>query len=251
MRMPAHARPAAAVARMRQVPLPIAPELPCSFDSFVAGTNAPALVLLAELAEEACQGTSPPPVYLWGPAGCGKSHLLQALAGRVQALGGKAGHFDAVTPLPWELDEDRHLTVLDQCDRFDPARQQAAFALFVDASARGTLVAGAGVQPPVDLPLRDDLRTRLGWGHVIALQPLSDEDTLALLRQNAKGRGYGLSDELAHYVLSHFPRDPQHLMALMERVERYSLEHQRPLTVPLLKQMLLTEPLPAASDHPA
>ncbi len=211
--------------------------MPRSFESFVAGPNQFALAQLREMAVPV-GGESPPPVYLWGPAGCGKSHLLAALAARLRSLGAGVELFDEHTPLPWPLDEGRDVTILDGCDDFDVERQQAAFVLFVDATSRGGLVAAAGRVPPVDLPLRDDLRSRLGWGHVLALQPLAEADARQVLDNEAHRRGLVLSPEVSGYVLSRFARDLKSLMVLLDRADEYALSQQRPLTIPLLRQMM-------------
>jgi len=217
---------------MKQIPLVIAPEVPPTFDSFVAGQNAGALQHLRGLEHAAA------PVYLWGPAGSGKTHLLRALVHERQRRGERVGWFGARDPLPWTFDEAWSLVVLDDADAFDIPRQQAAFALFVDATTHGVQVAAAGAMPPVDLPVRDDLRTRLGWGHVFALQPLADSDVRAALRREADRRGIFLSDDVMDYLLTRFARDLKHLMALLDRLDGYALEQQRAVTVPLLKKML-------------
>jgi DnaA-homolog protein len=228
---------------MRQIPLPISAEPPRSFDSFLPGANAQAWAQLTELAQNLGAEAAPPAVYLWGPAGSGKTHLLQSFATHLCDQGRTVGWFDADTPLPWLPDEARGLTVFDRCDAFDPARQHAAFALFVDASSRGALVAAAGRAPPVDLPLREDLRSRLGWGLVIALQPLIDEEVRAVLLSEAQRRGLVLSKEATAYVLSHCPRDLASLKGLLARADAYTLAHKRAdLTVPMIKQMLEDDP---------
>jgi DnaA family protein len=217
---------------MKQIPLALALDTSRTFETFVAGSNTMALAHLRALAPGSA------PIYLWGPSGSGKTHLLQAVAQRMQQQGGQVGWFSAADPVPWAIDEGRSLIVFDDCDAFDADQQQSAFALFVDATARGVSMASAGRLPPVDLPLRDDLRTRLGWGHVLALQPLSDAESRAALRRDADRRGLFLSDEVMDYLLSRFARDLKHLMALLDRLDEYALVNKRAITVPLLKQML-------------
>jgi DnaA family protein len=220
---------------MKQIPLAIGLGTAQSFDSFVPGSNTMALEHL--LAMDAAS----PPVYLWGPSGSGKTHLLQSLAQRFQQQGGLVAWFGAVDPAPWTADEAATLIVFDNCDAFDAEQQQAAFALFVDATTRGTPVGAAGRVPPVDLPLRDDLRTRLGWGHVLAIQPLSEAESRAALRREADRRGLFLSDDVIDHLLTRFTRDMKHLMALLDRLDRFALVNKRAITVPLLKQMLTEE----------
>jgi DnaA family protein len=217
---------------MRQIPLAIGSEPIRSFESYVPGANAPALAHLRALTQQAA------PVYLWGPAGVGKTHLLQALVGQVQRQGGRVSWFSAEDTVPWQFEERDALIVLDGCDRFDAEQQQAAFALFVEATTHGIPIAAAGHVPPVDLPLRDDLRTRLGWGHIFAIAPLSEPEARAALRREADRRGLFLSDDVMSYLLTHFARDLKHLMALLDRLDEFALVHKRAITVPLLKQML-------------
>jgi DnaA family protein len=60
-----------------------------------------------------------------------------------------------------------------------------AFNWFINAQTQQIAVIAAGRLPPADLNLRDDLRTRLGWGHVFALQALDDAERRAVLRDSA------------------------------------------------------------------
>jgi DnaA family protein len=220
---------------MRQIPLAIGVEATRSFDNFLPGGNASALAHLETLGAQAA------PVYLWGSSGSGKTHLLQALVHRFESQGLRAGWFTAADAAPWPFDEAWGLIVFDRCDSLDAEQQHAAFALFVEATTRGVPVAAAGRVPPVDLPLREDLRTRLGWGHVFAIQPLGEPEVRATLRREADRRGIFLSDEVMDYLLTRFARDLKHLMAQLDRLDQFSLSTKRTITVPLLKQMLVEE----------
>src|SRR4030095_7353076 len=119
--------------------------------------------------------------------------------------------------------------------------QQAAFALFVDATTRGAVIVSAGAVPPIDLGVREHLRTRLGWGRVAALVPLGESEARAALRREADRRGTFLSDDVMDYVMTRFARDLKHLMAQLDRLDAFSLANKRAITVPLLKQMLAAE----------
>lgn len=196
---------------MQQLPLRLGPGPAQSFESYVTGANGAALAAVRGLAAGAA------PVYLWGPPGSGKTHLLQAAA---RASG------------------EAELLLLDGCEGFDATRQHEAFALFVEAQTAGVPVLAAGRLPPVDLALREDLRTRLASGLVFELQPLGDAQTLAALQGEARRRGIALSDEVAAYLLNHFARDLGSLMALLDALDDFALARKRALTVPLLKDML-------------
>jgi DnaA-homolog protein len=217
---------------MRQIPLAIGLEAPRTFETFVAGANAPALAHLQALAAPAA------PVYLWGASAGGKTHLLEALVHRFGEHGARAGWFNGAEPAPWSFDDAWALVVLDDADLLDAAQQHAAFSVFVEATTRGLPLIAAGRVPPVDLPLREDLRTRLGWGHVFAIQPLGEAEVRATLRRVADQRGIFLSDDVMDYLLTRFARDLKHLTAQLDQLDAFSLATKRHITVPLLKQML-------------
>jgi DnaA-homolog protein len=228
---------------MKQIPLAMAFDVERSFESFIGGSNRSTIEQFRNhLPVFTCTLT---PMYVWGPSGSGKTHLLRALVQQHQLHGSRVGWFDASTPLPWAHDEAWTLVVLDDCQAFNAAQQHAAFALFVEAASHGTSVVAAGRVPPIDLPLRDDLRTRLGWGLVLTLHALSEADTRAALRREADRRGLFLSDEVMGYLLTRFERDLRSLMALFERLDEFAWVNKRAITLPALKQMLLEATPPA------
>jgi DnaA family protein len=228
---------------MRQLPLAIGPEPEPRFENFLPGPNVAVLAFLHNLPMPGA------PVYLWGPSGAGKTHLLQALAERCRAQGQLAAWFDAATAPPWSLPPGRALVVIDRCEALAAEAQHSAFALFEDAAAQGVQIAAAGRLPPVDLPLRDDLRTRLAWGHVFALEPLGEVETRAAMRREADRRGIFLSDAVMDHLLTRLPRDLGHLMRLLDRLDAFALARARPVTLPLLRQLLVEEAA-AAADAP-
>ena len=221
---------------MKQLPLDIAPGPSPSFDNFLPGHNAQAWEHLQSRPLPAT------PVFLWGDAGSGKSHLLGALAASLRAEGRSVGCFSAVSALPWAFDESWAAVLLDDCESLSDACQQAAFALFVHATASGIPVVATAGLPPIDLPLRDDLRTRLGWGLVFQLSSLSEAEARAVLQRQADLRGVALPGETLDYLMTRFSRDLGCLSTLIERLDDYAIaQHRRALTVPLIKKMLAEE----------
>jgi len=234
---------------MKQLILDLAWEPLPAFAGFLPGDNA---AVVAQLREQSWPGA---PIYLWGPAGCGKTQLLHELQARAVESGRVAQWFDASASTPWELADDAALVLLDGVDQFDAAQQHAAFTLFVEAASRvggaapapavgarlGVQFASSGRLPPVDLDVREDLRTRLGWGPVHAVQPLAESDTRDALHQEARRRGIVLGDEVLDYILARFARDLKSLMHLLHRLDGFALAEKRAVTVPLLKRMLNEE----------
>ncbi len=120
---------------MKQIPLAIGPEPSQTFENFLPGANAATLAHLLALAPGA------PPVYLWGPEGSGKTHLLHAVVGRAASHGQQAAWYSAATAAPWSEAGERDWLVFDDAHALVAAQPQAAFSLFVDATGRGAGVA--------------------------------------------------------------------------------------------------------------
>jgi DnaA family protein len=178
------------------------------------------------------------PTYLWGIAGSGKTHLLKAAREALREQGAIVGWLDASVLEPSEFNEDWAAVMMDEVHLYSAAQQHAAFNWFVNSQTHQRGVLAAGELPPADLKLRDDLRTRLGWGHVFQLQALSDPERRSVLRQAADARGIFLGDEVMDYILTRFSRDLGSLMELLNLMDRYALQTKRGITIPLIKSMM-------------
>jgi DnaA family protein len=201
---------------MRQLVLDIGPPVEPDFDNYVAGPNAEALERVRSLA---AGGLGEAIVYLWGEPGSGRTHLLRAAARANPAL-----------------------VIADDVEMLDEAAQQRLFAAINAAREGEPPVLAAGRHPPAQLALREDLRTRLAWGLVYQLKPLSDGEKAMHLRAQAARRGLRLSDEVIGYLLSRLPRDLSSLNAVLEALDRYSLATKRPVTLPLVREALEKKP---------
>jgi DnaA family protein len=210
-----------------------------SLNNYCAGANEAALAhLKLWLGRTGSTLRSPVPTYLWGSTGCGKTHLLKALRAALQEQGDTVGWLDADLQVPAEFDETWACVLMDDVHAFSTAQQQVAFNWFVHAQTLQMAVLTTGTLPPADLKLRDDLRTRLGGGHVFALQDLSEPERRAVLRQTADERGIFLSDEVMDFMLTRFSRDLGSLMELLDLMDGYALQTQRAVTIPLIKAMM-------------
>lgn len=225
---------------MQQIALDIGLAVPQTLDRFVPGANAGAL----EHLQRWVGGARPPsvPTYLWGEAGSGKSHLLQAAAEALSQRGLRVGRLDAASVTGQTFDEGWAAVLMDDVHLYTAAQQEQAFNWFVNALTpafgppRGVLAAGR--LPPADLRLREDLRSRLGWGEVYALQPPDESVRRAVLRAQAHARGLVLRDDVIDYVLARFPRDLGSLAALLDQLDDHALRTRRAITIPLIKDML-------------
>lgn len=224
---------------MKQIALPIGLASGPTLANFFAGPNEAALAHLRLWAGSPTR--SPVPTYLWGASAAGKSHLLLAVRQALREQGALAGWLDPGVAEPPEFDERWAVVLLDDVHLYTAVQQHAAFNWFVNAQSLQRGVLAAGQLPPADLKLREDLRTRLGWGHVFQLHVLSETERRAVLRQEADARGVFLSDEVMDFMLTRFSRDLGHLMQLLDQLDAYALQAKRAITIPLIKSMLESE----------
>lgn len=217
-----------------------------TFDNFITGANTELVTQFATLNETLANGNATDrSFYLWGEVGSGRSHLLHALCHRAGAGRARlAGPWAALAA--FEFDPALALYAIDDCDALSPVQQIAAFNLFneIKAHSNSAFIA-TGQVPPRALTIREDLRTRLGWGLVYQLIALDDVGKLEALISAAQARGITLTAEVPPYLLTHFRRDMPTLIGLLDALDRFSLEQQRPITLPLLRTMLLNEKVAA------
>jgi DnaA family protein len=129
---------------------------------------------------------------------------------------------------------------VDNVEALGESGQIVLFNLINRLRASGGRLLAAASVPPLRLILREDLRTRLGSGLVYRLQPAERRREAGGTRRAGQARGLVLPPEAFNYLFSRAPRDMRSLMALLVAIDRYSLEHKRPITLPLLREVLQT-----------
>lgn len=185
-------------------------------------------------------------LYIWGPNGSGKTHLLQACS---QAM----SHHGSTMYLPlsilnaWgpnildDLD-DQTLISIDDIESVagDPDWEEALFHLYNRVrDNEKTILLISGKTPPANLKIRlPDLQSRLNWGLVMQLHELADQDKIATLKLHAHRRGLELSDSVIRFLMNRCARNMNDLHALLDRLDEASLIAQRKLTIPFVKHTL-------------
>ncbi len=231
----------------RQLTLDLGTPPPATFANFFAASNHELVTRLRGLEGALSAGpVADRTFYIWGEPGSGRSHLLHALVHEND----RARYLSPQSALnAFGFDPRVTLYAVDDCDRLSAAQQIALFNLFneVRAMPAAALVA-TGNDAPMAFDMREDLRTRLGWGLVFHLQPLSDEAKAAVLRHAARERGIVLADDVPDFLLTRFRRDMPSLMALLHDLDRFSLEKKRAVTTNLIRKMLQTPSLPFTAE---
>jgi DnaA family protein len=200
---------------MKQLLLDIKPAAPPTLHNFIEGRNAEALASLNAALTHKAQSNF---IYLWGEAGSGKSHLLQAC--KVLNL------------------TEQNFTMVDDVHLLNNDAQIALFNTYNQLKETGGTLITAGLHAPTQMRLRDDLATRLAWGLVYQLQPLNDAEKALALQNHAAERGIRLPGEVVDYCLRYLRRDLSTLMATLDALDEWSLITKKPVTVPMLRQLL-------------
>jgi DnaA family protein len=225
----------------RQLTLAVRLRDEATFDNFLP--SAANHVLLDTLREQTGSGGEPL-VLLHGPAGSGKSHLLQASCHQ-------AGARALYLPLAEVMDyapgdvlqgvETLDLVCLDDLQAVLGRRawELALFDFYNRArQARCHMVIAADASPrELDVDL-DDLRSRLSWGLVFQLAQADDREKADILCFRARRRGLALTADVANYIIHRAPRRMEDLLALLDTLDENSLAEQRSLSIPFVKSVL-------------
>lgn len=214
---------------MRQLILDIRPDAPPDFRNYLAGPNAEVVSVLEAMTAPAAAFSGEHVVYLWGESGTGKSHLLRAWSAISRAPYLDRGRFP---------DADATMLAVDDVQALNEVDQVRLFSLLNAAREQGGRVIAAGSLPPAQLAIRPDLATRLAQGLVFRLHPLSDADKALALAIRAESHGMRLGNDLIRYLLIHCRRDLPHLLAMVDALDAISLSRKRPVSLPLLKELL-------------
>ncbi len=188
-------------------------------------------------------------IYWWGSEGSGRTHLLDALGNSAKQLGLEHFSLSPSEPVSWvrleekllELSASNQVSVItaDDVDRLDERQVASLFRILNEIQAsKGIHIFMAGNAAPGALSLREDLRTRLGWGLVFQTHLLDDDEKIQALEQAAQARGLVLSPDVLPWLLNRFYRDMPNLMALIDALDAYSLETKRAVTLPLVRELL-------------
>jgi len=217
---------------MKQLALDLSAHADPSFGNFVTGANAELVAALHSLAGGSHVERF---VYLWGAPGSGRSHLLAAVSAanrnaQLMRAPLQAEQLDAVS--------SEALLALDDVDRLDVAAQSSLFHLYNRMRDTSGVLITSGPLAPGGLSVRADLATRLAWGLVYQVHALSDADKSVAMSERAAAHGFDLQQEVRDYVLRHGRRDLPSLLALVDLFDRYSLETQRAVTLPLAREVM-------------
>lgn len=196
---------------MDQLILNISPPEKKTFDNYVFGKNAEIVATLKDFDSKNCGFQI---IYLWGVEGSGKSHLLNALK----------------NPLIEKIEDIQDM---------DTQEHTKLFNLINEIKSNDKKIIITGNQSPDEIMnMREDLLSRLKWGLVMHIKPLSDEDKFKVITNQSQERGFYIEEKVIQYCLRHLRRDLHTLINTLHALDEWSLKTKRPITINLLKELL-------------
>ena len=226
---------------MQQLPLDLKLADFALFETFVSAPNAAAV----DAVRAAAAGQGEQVNWLWGPTGCGRSHLSQAAVAAAAGSDRTCAWLPLTdsTLVPGMLEGMGALDLLcvDDVQRVagNPEWERALFSMFENLRAHGGRLVVTATVPPagVSFSLRD-LASRLASGPVWKLALLDEDSLLLALQRRAAWRGMELSAEAGVYLMRRIERTPSALFASLDQLDTAALSAQRKLTIPFIKSVL-------------
>ncbi len=211
-----------------------------TFDTFSIGCNAEAISILQRLVNKPLSKSPSRMVYIWGESESGKTHLLHGLHADAMQNGLSSVYLTAYNRLDdFAVAEKACIYCVDDIHLMSEDQQIAVFNLINEIRNKpNSAIVTTGNYAPRDLALREDVRTRMGWGLVYQLHGLKAEDKKQAIINNAKARGIILNMEFAEWLLEHTYSDMNSLIDVLDALDMYSLQHKKPVSLVMLKKML-------------
>lgn len=221
---------------MKQLAFDFAVLPAATLDNFISGRNAE---LLHNLRRLAAARDGERLIYAWGATGSDRTHLLKGVVAAAQSAASRSVYVPCAndTRLPEDL-LCYDCVAIDDVEHLDDVAQIAMFNLCNAMREQGGALLVSGNVPPARLLLRQDLITRLAWGLVYEVYPLTDDEKAQALRRRAAERGFLLADEVCAYLMTRVPREMSVLLGILDALDRYSLQAKRPVTVALARELL-------------
>ena len=195
---------------MKQMLLALSPTPKQSFENFVVGQNIEVVHTLKQIISNKLPIQF---IYLWGNEGSGKSHLAHNAS-------------------------DHGFIIHDDVHLLDELGQIELFNTYNRCKESNQNMLVTGLYSPLQMKLRDDLATRLAWGVTYEVIGLSDEEKKLALLKHADERGMNLNMDIIDYCLKYLKRDMPNLFSILEALDKWSLTYKRPITLPLLKEII-------------
>lgn len=224
------------------------------FDNFITGSSNKLAFSAAQLVSEK-PGEMYNPLFLYGPAGVGKTHLLWAISNQIHAASPDQQilyvtseefintFLQAIRKGEKFTDKYRRVDILLVDDmQFLAGKektQEEFFHTFNALHQYNKQIVLCSDRPPKEIPtLEERLRSRFEWGMVADIQPPDFETRVAILMNKAQDHNINLDVEIAEFIATHVETNIRELEGALTKVIAHSRLHNRPVDLELVQEVL-------------
>jgi chromosomal replication initiator protein len=231
----------------------------CTFDSFVVGASNQFSYHVALAAAET-PGSAYNPLFIYGGAGLGKTHLLQAIGAYVQSsyphmkvkyVSSERFVNDFINSIG-DRDKSRmegfrrsyrenDVLLIDDIQFIagKEGTQTEFFHTFNTLREAGNQIVLSSDRPPAEIgDMEERLRTRFGWGLIADIQPPDLETRIAILRRKAEADRLVVPDEVFSLIADRFSNNIRELEGALLRVVAFSSVTRHPISLDLAHSVL-------------
>lgn len=226
------------------------------FDSFVVGSsNQLAYAASKSIAENPSGSFNP--LFIYGGAGLGKTHLIQAIGQQIRELRPnlKIAYMSAdafVTELITSIRYDKMQPFRDRYRSVDALllddiqsiagkerTQEEFFHTFNALYEAQKQIVFTSDRPPKEIPtLEERLRSRFEWGLTADIQPPDLETKVAILRKKAEDRGFQIPQEVALFVAERVRSNVRELEGHLNKIAVYASLAGKHISIDVAKEAL-------------
>ncbi len=227
-----------------------------TFDDFVVGeSNRYSHAAAQSVADPDSQAFNP--LFIYGPSGLGKTHLMQAI-GHTYLRKRRNANVLYVTSEQFinafieSIQSKRSLDFRNQYRSVDllllddvqflmgkERTQQEVFHTFNTLFDEGKKIVLTSDRPPKDLStLEERLRSRFEWGVIADIQPPDLETRIAILRQKARAENLSLPMDVIAYIAEWVKSNIRELEGALKRIKVYASLHNCPINLEVAREVL-------------
>jgi DnaA family protein len=180
-------------------------------------------------------------IFVYGDKGFGKSHLLQGVIIEGLKQDQKSVYIDLnddVSPDIFELISDFQIIALDNVDQCNQDNEKYIFDLINKLHSTNQMIVFSSRVKPEGLPVFNDLKTRLSLASIYSLNRLDDDEIQHVIKRKLNNKSLKVDQRVIDYLIKNQTRDLKKIVEIIDKLDTFSLEKKRGITVPLVRQML-------------
>jgi len=222
---------------VNQLGLPFSINASFVLDDFSGEKNQELVVNILNL----IKGKATANIFVYGDKGFGKSHLLQGVIIEGLKQDQKSVYLDLnddISPDIFELISDFQIIALDNVDQCNQDNEKYIFDLINKLHSTNQMIVFSSRVKPEGLSVFIDLKTRLSLASIYSLNRLDDDEIQHVIKRKLNNKSLKVDQRVIDYLIKNQTRDLKKIVEIIDKLDTFSLEKKRSITVPLIRQML-------------